>query len=221
MTEKQKIITIVGMGPGNGMGIVRRFGKEGFTVAMISRNEEKLQKLQGELEKEGIKAYYFVGDASREDSLKKSFQMIREKVGNPEVLIYNAARLKMRNILDERFDSLVTDFKVNVAGVFTAVQEVLPSMLAKSKGTILITGGHLGIEPHKDFASLSMGKGALINLVKTLAAELKPKNIHVASVIICGIIKPEDEKYNPSAIAENYWKLYTQKKEEFEVEILY
>lgn len=219
--EKKKIITIVGMGPGNGMGIARRFGREGFTVAMISRNEEKLQKLQGELKKAGINAYYFVGDASIEDSLKNAFQSLKEKLGNTDVLIYNAARLKMRNILEERFDSLVTDFKVNVAGVLTAVQEVLPAMHAKKEGTILVTGGHLGIEPHKDLASLSIGKGALINLVKILAAELTPKNIHVASVIICGIIKPEDEKYNPSAIAENYWKLYIQKKEDFEVEILY
>ncbi len=219
--EKKKIITIVGMGPGNGMGIARKFGKERFTVAMISRNEEKLQKLQGELKKDNIDSYYFVGDASIEDSLKNSLQKLKEKVGNTDVLIYNAARLKMRNILDERFESLVTDFKVNVAGVLTAVQEVLPAMQAKKEGTILVTGGHLGIEPHKEFASLSVGKGALINLVKTLAAELTPQNIHVASVIICGIIEPEDVKYNPSAIAENYWKLYTQKKEDFKVEILY
>lgn len=219
--EQKKIITIVGMGPGNGMGIARRFGKEGFTVAMISRNEEKLRKLQAELKKDNINAHYFVGDASIEVSLKNSFKKLKERVGNTDVLIYNAARLKMRNILEERFESLVTDFKVNVAGVLTAVQEVLPAMKANKGGTILVTGGHLGIEPHKEFASLSIGKGALINLVKTLAAELTPKNIHVASVIICGLIKPEDEKYNPSAIAENYWKLYTQKKEDFEVEILY
>lgn len=219
--EKKKIITIVGMGPGNGMGIAKRFGKEGFTVAMISRNEEKLQKLQGELKKDGINAYYFMGDASKEDSLKNSFKKLKEIVGNTDVLVYNAARLKMRNILEERFESLVTDFKVNVAGVLTTVQEVLPTMLAKKEGTILITGGHLGIEPHKDLASLSIGKGALINLVKILAAELHPKNIHVASVIICGIINPEDEKHNPSAIAENYWNLYTQNKENFEVERLY
>ncbi|MFX1364903.1 MAG: SDR family NAD(P)-dependent oxidoreductase [Promethearchaeota archaeon] len=219
--EKKKIITILGMGPGNGMGIARKFGKKGFTIAMISRNVEKLQNLQNELKKDGINAYYFAGDASIEDSLKKSFHELKQKVGNTDVLIYNAARLKRRNILKERFESLVTDFKVNVAGVLTAVQEVLPTMLAKKEGTILITGGHLGIEPHKEFASLSIGKGALINLVKTLAAELTPKNIHVGSVIICGLVKPEDEKYNPSAIAENYWKLYNQKKEDFEVELLY
>lgn len=219
--EQKKIITIVGMGPGNGMGIARRFGKEGFTVAMISRNEEKLRKLQAELKKDDINAYYFVGDASKEESLKNSFKNLKEKVGNTDVLIYNAARLKMRNVLEERFESLVTDFKVNVAGVLTAVQEVLPAMKANKEGTILVTGGHLGIEPHKEFASLSIGKGALINLVKTLAEELNPKNIHVASVIICGLIKPEDEKYDPSAIAENYWKLYTQKKDDFEVELLY
>ncbi|MFW9866774.1 MAG: SDR family NAD(P)-dependent oxidoreductase [Candidatus Thorarchaeota archaeon] len=219
--ENKKIITIVGMGPNNGMGIARRFGKEDFIVTMISRNENKLQELQEELEKDGINAYYFAGDASREDSLKNSFHRLKEKVGNTDVLVYNAARLKRRNILAERFESLVTDFKVNVAGVLIAVQEVLPTMLAKKEGTILVTGGHLGIEPHKEFASLSVGKGALINLVKTLAAELTSKNIHVASVIICGIIKPEDAKYNPTAIAENYWKLYNQKKEDFEVELLY
>jgi short-subunit dehydrogenase len=94
-------------------------------------------------------------------------------------------------------------------------------MLAKKEGTIIVTSGHLAIEPHKEFASLSIGKGALINLIKTLAAELLPKNIHVASVIICGIVNPEDKKYNPSAIAENYWKLYTQKKEDFQVELFY
>lgn len=209
------------MGPGNGMGIARRFGKEGFTIAMISRNEEKLRKLLVELKKDDINAYYFVGDASKEDSLKNCFKKLKETVGNTDILIYNAARLKMRNILEERFESLVTDFKVNVAGLLTAVQEVLPAMKANKKGTILVTGGHLGIEPHKEFASLSISKGALINLVKTLAAELTPQNIHVASVIICGLIKPEDEKYNPYAIAENYWKLFNQKKEDFEVEILY
>ncbi|MFX1574491.1 MAG: SDR family NAD(P)-dependent oxidoreductase [Promethearchaeota archaeon] len=219
--DKEKLITIIGMGPGNGMGIARRFGKEGFSVAMISRNEEKLQKLQGELKKEDINAHYFVGDASKQESLKNSFQQIKEELGSTDVLIYNAARLKMRNILEERFESLVTDFKVNVAGVLVAVQEVLPSMLANKEGTILVTGGHLGIEPHKEFASLSIGKGALINLVKVLAAELSTKNIHVGSVIICGIVNPKDEKYNPTAIAEQFWRLHTQKKERFEVEILY
>ena len=94
------------MGPGNGMGIARRFGKEGFTVAMISRNEEKLRKLQAELKKDNINAHYFVGDASIEVSLKNSFKKLKERVGNTDVLIYNAARLKMRNILEERFESL-------------------------------------------------------------------------------------------------------------------
>jgi short-subunit dehydrogenase len=209
------------MGPGNGMGIARRFGKEGFTVAMISRNEDKLKNLQGELKEENITAYYYIGDASREESLKDSLQKVKEEVGDTEVLVYNAARLKMRNVLDEQFDSLVTDFKVNVAGLLTAVQMILPAMQTKKEGTILVTGGHLGIKPHKELASLSIGKGALINLVKTLAAELHHRNIHVASVIISGIINPEDERYNPAAIAENYWKLYTQKQEEFEVEIIY
>ncbi len=217
----KKILTIVGMGPGNGMGIARRFGKENFTIAMISRTEENLIALQSKLKVEGIDAHYFVGDASREESLKNAFQQIAENLGDTDVLAYNAARLKMRNILEERFDSLVTDFKVNVAGLLTAVQAVLPGMQIRKEGMILVTGGHLGIEPHKDLASLSIGKGALINLVKTLAEELHPQNIHVASVIISGIINPEDEKYNPDAIAENYWELYMQKKEGFEVEIVY
>ena len=124
--EKKKILTIVGMGPGNGMGVARRFGKEGFTIAMISRTEEKLKKLQSTLKEEGISAYYFIGDASKEESLKKAFHQIGEALGDIDVLVYNAARLKMRNIIEERFDSLVTDFKVNVAGLLTAVQAVLP-----------------------------------------------------------------------------------------------
>ena len=137
LTMNNQLITIVGMGKGISLGIAKRFAKEGFSVAMISRNEERLQVFQSNLNAEGFDTHYFVADVSNEESLKNAFQKIKSELGDCQVLVYNAAALKSGNILKENFSSLVDDFKVNTAAALAATQEVLPAMEAKQEGSIL------------------------------------------------------------------------------------
>ncbi|MFB2920979.1 MULTISPECIES: SDR family NAD(P)-dependent oxidoreductase [Aerosakkonema] len=212
----KKLLAIVGMGEGNGLAIARRFAKEGYAIAMLARNETKLNEFKNSLQTEGYEAHYFTADAGNEDSLKSAFASVKN-IGNPEVLIYNAAVPKMVNVLNETFESLINDFQVNVAGALVAVQSVLPGMRQQGKGTILLTGGGFALYPSPDFASLSIGKAGIRNLAKILSDALKNEGIRVGTITICGVVNPSDPKYNPESIAENYWEFHTTPESSAEI----
>lgn len=216
-----KLITIVGMGKGISLAIAYRFGREGYSVAMISRTEAFLKKHQKKLTQNGLNAHYFVGNAGNESSLQSAFDQIKSDMGDTDVLVYNAAILNSTTPSELTFNDLVDEFKVNVAGALVAVHAVVPSMKANKKGTIILTGGGLSIHPLKDYASLAIGKAGIKSLTQTLAQEYEPDGIHVATVTVCGWVKPEDKKYSPTAIAEQYWKLHIQPSGHFQKEIVY
>jgi NAD(P)-dependent dehydrogenase (short-subunit alcohol dehydrogenase family) len=93
-------------------------------------------------------------------------------------------------------------------------------MRAGGAGTILITGGALALEPHAPYASLAIGKAGVRSLALSLAEELEPAGIHVATVTICGYVG-SGEPFMPDTIADAYWKLYVQPREAWEREVVY
>jgi NADP-dependent 3-hydroxy acid dehydrogenase YdfG len=212
-----KLLTIVGMGDGIGLAIARRFAKEGFAIAMIARNAAKLETFKTTLQAEGYKAHAFAADAGDEAALQSAISSIQAQLGNSEILVYNVAMLKMEPILSETMDTLVTDFKINVAGALVATQAVLPAMQAQGQGTILFTGGGFALYPSPDFGSLSLGKAAIRSLAKMLAEALKSSGIRVGTVTICGTVNPEDPKYSPETVAENYWAFYANPASDSEI----
>ncbi|PSR18253.1 short-chain dehydrogenase [filamentous cyanobacterium CCP3] len=212
-----KLCAIVGMGEGNGMAIARKFASEGFAIAMVARNAEKLKGFQSTLQAEGVTAHYFLADAGDEAALKAAFAAIQAQLGTPEVLVYNAAVPRMESVLQTEAETLVSDFRANVAGAIACVQAVLPAMQAQQKGTLLFTGGGFALYPDPDFVSLSLGKAGVRVLANTLHTALKDSPIKVGTVTICGTVNGDDPKYSSDRIAEEYWKLYTADNSEYEI----
>lgn len=212
-----KVIVIVGAGPGIGMAVAEKFGRNGFSVALVSRRKQKLEKLTEELIAKGIDVAAFVGDAGDAESLKDAFNQIWEKWNDIDVVHYNVAKIKMVNIANETADGLTRDFKVNVAGVMTVVNLVAADMEKKGEGTLLLTGGGFALQPNPELGSLSLGKAGIRNLAHSLHLALKPKHIFVGTVTVCGYVKPDAEIHNPPAIAEQFWNLYTERKD-FEIQ---
>ena len=212
-----KVIVIIGAGSGIAQGVAEKFGLQGFSVALVSRRKEKLEKLTNELIEKGIDAHAFVGDAGDTESMKDAFNQIWEKWEYIDVVHYNVAKIKMVNIASETADGLTRDFKVNVAGVLTVINLVASDMEKKGKGTILLTGGGFALEPNPDFGSLAIGKAGIRNLAASLHIALKPKNIFVGTVTVCGMVKQDEEKHNPKNIAEQFWNLYTDRND-FEIQ---
>jgi len=212
----KKLLYIIGAGPGIAQGVAEKFGSEGYEIVLFARNEARLQTQVASLHKAGISASYYLTDAGQTDNLRISILKAVSEKGSPTILHYNAASMKMVNILEESADSLVADFRLTAANALTAVKAVKDSMKGNPDATILLTGGGFAMYPSSDFGSLSVGKAAVRNLGQSLFRALKVDGIHVGTVTVCGMVSADDAKYSPKAIAEQFWKLHNS-REEYEI----
>jgi len=217
----KKLITIIGAGLGISMGVAEKFGNQGFKVALIARNETKLQELVQQLSQKGISATYAVADVAKADSLKDALLSIRDKEGHAEVILYNAAAVSVKDILEQDWETIKSQMDVNVGGFFHLMKMVLPYCLKENKGKLFVTGGGFALGGDDQWTSLSVGKAALRNLVQAIQKKVNGTNVHIAQVTVCGYVSPTDPKYTPPAIAEQYWRLYEQTTGNFDNEIIY
>ena len=204
----EKVIAIVGMGGGISYAVALRFGRAGYKIGMIARNEEKLKVIKEMLFKDGIPSEYYTADVAVQSQLTQAFRSLKSDLGDPEVLHYNTARIKDKHIFKESIASIATDMKVNVGGALHSVKQVVKAMKKANKGTILITGGGLSKQPHPNYGSLSLGKAAVLNLARQLGMELSYSNIKVGTVVVNGYVQAKDPKYNPTMIAEKFFKIH-------------
>ena len=216
-----KVMVILGAGPGLGAAIARRFAREGFAVALMARRKENLSAIRQEIEDANGTGMTVEADATDAESVAQAFDRVREGLGDPEVFAYNAGAFQMGSILDlipEQFDNC---FRANCSGAFYGAQQVLPAMMEKGSGTIILTGATASLRGSANFAALATGKFGLRALAQSMAREFGPQGIHVAHVVIDGQIdtpqlresqpdREESTTLSPDAIADIYWELHTQ-----------
>jgi short-subunit dehydrogenase len=217
---KKSLCIIVGFGPGVGFGLAKAFGREGFQLALLSRDPSKHSALTATLAKENFIAKSFAADAGDEKSLQASISQAERELGETGVLIYNAIAPTFLKPTQLTPDQLVADFRVNVAGALAATLAVLPGMKSRGCGTILFTGGGWALQPWDGAASPSIGKAGIRSLAYTLAQELGGSAIHVGTVLIAGQVAAGTH-FDPDKIAEAYLKLHRQAPGSFETEIIY
>ncbi len=219
---------LVGMGPGLGLALVRRFARGGGPVAFIGRRVEALAAFEVPLREEGLEVAGFVADAGKPETMDEAFAAIRRHYGEPEALIYNAAIIEPARFVTPSavpfvqygnapgwhshgapadFDYLMECFKTNVAGALHAAQQVSPAMVAQGQGTILLTGGVLAFDPWLEWGVTALGKAALRSLGISLHRELAPFGIRAHIVAIHGTME-EGTPYDPALVAEAYWQLH-------------
>jgi len=216
-----KVAAVLGVGPGLGAAVARRFAGEGFGVALIARREGSVAGVREEIEGGGGTALPVSADATDPDSVAAAFELVRGELGDPEVFVYNAGAFQMGGILDlspEQFDDC---FRANCAGAFYAARQVLPAMVGAGRGTVLLTGATAALRGSARFSALAVGKFGLRALAQSMAREFGPQGIHVSHVIVDGQIdtprvremspgREERTLLSPDAIAETYWLLHSQ-----------
>jgi NAD(P)-dependent dehydrogenase (short-subunit alcohol dehydrogenase family) len=173
---------VIGFGAGIGAAVARRFAAGGYAVLGVARDPSRHAALAGP----GVTLA--AADAADPAALAAALS------GGAEVLVYNAYRASIATPGPSALDPalLAGDLAVNVTGALAAVQAVLPGMRAAGRGTILLTGGGLALDPTKwlPAASLAVGKAALRSLALTLHAELAPEGIHAATITVDGAVAP-------------------------------
>ena len=221
MNSETKVAAVVGVGPGLGRALAVRFAQGGFALALVARRDESLRPVQTEIEGLGSLVRSYVGDASDEASIRATFARVREEMGAPEVLLYNAGAFQAGGVLELSATAFEQAWRVNCLGGLLAAQAVLPAMLERGRGSIIFSGATASVRGSARFAGLAVGKFGLRALAQSMARELGPKGIHVAHVVIDGGIDSARARtmfadrdprsfLAPTAIAENYWNLHAQ-----------
>jgi short-subunit dehydrogenase len=217
MTTKP-VCVVVGAGPGIGRAVAMRFAVAGYAVALIARKKEALQAFVDGIVAAGHSAKAFAADAEHAPSLKDALVAIEHDLGPIDALVYNAAVVKPGGPLEVGVEQLVREFRVNVGGALVCAQHTAIGMRQRKKGTILLTGGGLALEPWAQMSSLAIGKAGIRSLAKTLHQELKKDGVRVATVTVNGLVKPGAGALDPAAIADVFWDLHQQPVDSGEVE---
>ena len=210
----KKTIFVLGAGKGCGNRVAEKFGKNDFRVVLMSRNEAHLIDYEKEFKEMGIEVYTKVVDASKPHSITKAFDELKARFGVPDVLFYNVGITGLDAELKEAkdVDLLMKRYQVDVAGAYHAIQQVLCEEFSKKNGAILVTGGGLSLYPMDEYLPLSMDKAALRAMCIALHNKLKDQNIYVGTLTVTDVIAP-GLKCDPSLLAEDFWKLYTERKD--------
>ncbi len=210
----KKTIFVLGAGNGCGNRVAEKFGKNDFRVVLMARNAEHLAAYEEEFKEKGIEVYTKTADASKPYSITKAFDELKAQFGVPDVLFYNvgitAADTEIKEAKD--IDLLMNRYMVDVAGAYHAIGQVLGDEFSQKNGTVLVTGGGLAMYPVYEYLPLSMDKAALRAMCIALHEELKKQNVFVGTVTVTGVIAP-GEACDPVLLAEDFWKLYTERKE--------
>ncbi|WP_416435431.1 SDR family NAD(P)-dependent oxidoreductase [Priestia megaterium] len=206
-----KNIVIVGAGPGLGMSIAKKFGKNGFRVALIARNEEKLNQLVIELEQLGIEAASFQADILNKAQISLAFATIKEKYGFIDVVEYSPTPSidTVTNALDVTEENALYQFQFNVLGAISSIREVLPDMLDKQSGALLFTTGGAAVNPVPMMGNVGIAVSGLRNYIFNLNSELKDKGIYAGHISIGIWMQPNSGVQDK--IADIWYDMYTKR----------
>lgn len=196
------------------MSIARRFGREGFTVALISRSAANLDRPAAELAASGIEAAGFEADVRDRPSLTAALDAAADRLGPVDVLEYSPAPhgapsgLAMTDVLHVTVENVQPQVEFYVYGAIAAVQAVLPGMLERGRGTLLFTTGASSAVTMPPMGNVGIAGAGLRNYALGLNAALADRGVYAAHVPLAVYIGSGGPETQPDTIAELYWDLY-------------
>lgn len=209
MSSTRPVALIIGMGPGLSAALAQRFAAGGYAIAGFARSPEKSAALAASMAEAGHKLDLRSVDAGDFSALASAVRAVEAQLGPVEVLVYNAYSATPALPSEIPLGALMADFRVNVGGALAAVQAVLPGMQTRGRGSLLLTGGGLALDPTPwlPAASLAVGKAGIRSLARSLHKELEGTPIRVGTVTITGQILP-GTPLAPDILAQHFWDLH-------------
>lgn len=227
ISTRQPVCLVVGAGIGVGGAIARAFAAEGLTVCVTRRprNLDELEALVSDIEASGGTAHAFGVDARDEDAVVDLFARIERDIGPLDVVVFNVGANVRFGIRDTSARVYRKVWEMAAFAGFLAGREAAGVMVPRGRGTILFTGATASLRGAAGFSAFAGAKHALRALAQSMARELGPQGVHVAHVVVDGMIdgKFAREKYSdtperlerqeilsPDAVAANYVHLWKQ-----------
>jgi len=186
---QNKIVMITGASSGIGAALVREFAQQGAKVAMVARRAERLKTLADEMVKAGLQAFPFVGDVTKEASLRAAVADIHQALGNIDIVVANAGFGVVGPFTQLTVEDFQRQFDTNVNGVLRTIYATLED-LKHTQGQLVLMGSVASYVSAPGASPYSMSKFAVRALAEVLYAELAPLGIKV-TLISPGFVKTE------------------------------
>jgi NADP-dependent 3-hydroxy acid dehydrogenase YdfG len=217
-------IVIAGFGPGTATAVAERFGREGFSVALVGRNEERVNAGVSTLTARGINAFAFNADVGDAAAIQATLRLVRSQIGPVTVLFWNAyGGADVGDLLGADPAALHRVFDAPVFGLLAAVDEALADLKSAKNGAVLISNGAFGtLSPETDEAAtryhamgLALACAAKDKLAGLLAQRLKGDGVYVGEVVVYGTIKgtpsTNSDSIDPAVVADKHWDNYVSR----------
>ena len=225
-----KTALVTGVGSGLGAALVRRFATDGYRVAMFARSARFMEEVASELATRNASALAVPTDITDPHQVAKGFEIVRDRLGPVDLLINHAGNATWAGLGDLTPDDFERSWRVCTYGAFLCCKEAADDMQARGGGAMLFTGATSALRGRAGAAAFSSAKFGTRGLAWSLARELWPLNIHVAHIIIDGILDTPDLRARSSvaedeplldvdAVANSYSDLVRQKRGAWSFEI--
>ncbi|MEM1390341.1 MAG: SDR family NAD(P)-dependent oxidoreductase [Pseudomonadota bacterium] len=219
-------VIVVGVGALEGVGaaVSRRFAKQGHHVIAVGRTQEKIDAVAADIVSTGGSAEGVAADVTSEADLDALFEHAKSK-GTLSAVIYNAGNNAIIPFSELTADQFESFWRVGCFGAFLVAKRAMSILAEQGEGSLLFTGASGSMRGKPAFAHFAAMKAGLRMLSQSLAREYGPKGVHVAHVIVDGVIDGdmvrsrfgeylealgEDGSLSPDAIADAFWFLHSQ-----------
>lgn len=222
------MILVLGAGPGLGMSVAHRFGKEGYAVALISRSADRHAGYLESLDAAGVDAAAFTADADNPEQLRQAIDAARKHFGRIDVGYYGlAATMSLAGDITTLDAAGAESALKGVVPAVDFASQLIPELTERGQGGLLFAGGLSSVIPMPPLAGLALFAAALRNYAITLNAALAPAGVYAGTITIGGLIERGDihtamqqdpafselgvGTLNPDDLAETVWRLYSER----------
>jgi NAD(P)-dependent dehydrogenase (short-subunit alcohol dehydrogenase family) len=225
-TAEKKVCAVVGVGPGNGASLARRFAAEGYKVALLARTIDLSQQLARDLPD----AAAYACDVADASSVARAFGEIQEKQGEIDVVIYNAGSGTWGTVEEVSGAEFEAAWRVNALGPLMVSKEVTPAMKRRGHGAFVFIGATASRRGGAKTAAFASAKAAQRSLAESMARHLWPSGIHVALIVVDGVVdlertrrmmpnKPDSFFVKPDDVADVAFQLTRQPRSAWSFEV--
>jgi NADP-dependent 3-hydroxy acid dehydrogenase YdfG len=226
MATSKPVCVILGVGPGNGTAIARRFDAAGYALALCARRGTEMVAAAARFSD----ARGYACDVTDAASIDSAIDAIRRGLGPVDTLIYNAGSGKWGDLDALGPDDLRACLEVNATGLFAAAKAVVADMRKAGRGVIVVVGAGAALRGRPGTIAFAAGKAAQRSVAQSLARQLGPENIHVAYVVLDGVVdlettrarmadKPAEFFLSSAGVAEAVFALAVQDRQAWTFEL--
>jgi NAD(P)-dependent dehydrogenase (short-subunit alcohol dehydrogenase family) len=228
---------VLGVGAAEGLGgaLCRRFAREGLEVFAVGRTQAKLDAVAGAIRNAGGRAHALAADVTSAAEMARAFDAVEKHTGAPpELVVYNAGNMAAGPLAEMTDAFFEGSWRVCAFGAFLCGREAAHRMVPRGSGTLIFTGATSSLRSRPPFVAFAAAKAAERAVAHGLAREFGPQGVHVAHVIVDGVIDGElvnarapqikeklgaDGMLSIDALADTYWMLHSQARSAWTLEL--